>query len=644
MSEVLYFCSFLWLEPKDFFMNDIVIDVPLEKIKEDEKLFEYISFKKARKTPEVYQAKVHNAFINYFTQSSSHSSTSHTHHRNKIIIKNIGNMKRTHLHNALSYTIEKSYQESMNIFDDMDFHTELLSQHKKCAIDYLGNFVGVDEILKDWQKDFSSNKNTNEALHLVFSLNEIHSPTIMEILLQSAQNTLQSHFAEYKYILVPHAHQNKPHIHIIINKTNIFSKKKLHFNSKQECAAFYDSLREDFKQNLFVLSNGKLDYSNDVKVNRDFLRQHLDSKLENLDKFNTSNANKDDSIEQDVRFFATYKKAINSLNAKIKSLYSANEILKQEMWQTSRHLKNVEKKIKELESKGINPTQLKEKRLLLFDELSHAKNQMNKNERKANVLREHMKRFLDWEDTYKSFSHHFTLLNKKKSILSSFKSYERYLPLDVIDTLKHFKRDIAQFENTLGTNIEKMSSGIIAEVTNYNHKSNALSKKLSHLLHYKHIVSTLTFPQNNALESKKKECIDTLECNAQSLLQAIKQRMIDINAHLALTKEDLEQSLAIEHKDIKRIAYLHKKCNFLLKEQQVCERTLHKHNIALNPIPNAPQSQFSESIVTTLNLAHKAMQDNRDSYTTKAQSHKLVILESAIETKAKLTIESKKKR
>lgn len=491
-------------------MNDIVIDVSLEKIKEDEKLFEYISFRKARKTPEVYQAKVHNAFINYFTQSSSHSSTSHTHHKNKIVIKNIGNMKRTHLHNALSYTIEKSYQESMNIFDDMDFHTELLSQHKKCAIDYLGNFVGVDEILKNWQKDFSSNKNINEALHLVFSLNEIHSPACLEILLQSAQNTLQSHFTEYKYILVPHAHQNKPHIHIIINKTNIFSKKKFHFKSKQECAAFYDSLREDFKQNLFVLSNGKLDYSNDVKVNRDFLRQHLDSKLENLDTFNTSNANKDDSIEQDVRFFATYKKAINSLNAKIKSLYSANEILKQEMWQTSRHLKNVERKIKELESKGINPTKLKEKRLLLFDELSHTKNQMNKNERKANVLREHIKRFLDWEDTYKSFSHHFTLLNKKKSILSSFKSYERYLPLDVIDTLKHFKRDIAQFENTLGTNIEKMSSGIIAEATNYNHKSNAfaLSKKLSHLLHYKHIVSTLTFPQNNALESKKKECID----------------------------------------------------------------------------------------------------------------------------------------
>lgn len=71
-----------------------------------------------------------------------------------------------------------------------------------------------------------------------------------------------------------------------------------------------------------------------------------------------------------------------------------------------------------------------------------------------------------------------------------------------------------------------------------------------------------------------------------------------------------------------------KKCNFLLKEQQVCKRTLHKHNIALNPIPNAPQSQFSESIVTTLNLAHKAMQDNRDSYTTKAQSHKFVPLQS----------------
>lgn len=617
---------------KDFLMNDIVIDVPLEKIKEDEKLFEYISFRKARKTPEVYQAKVHNAFINYFTQSSSHSSTSHTHHKNNVVIKNIGNMKRVHLYNALSYTIEKSYQESMNIFDDMDFHTELLTQHKKCAIDYLGNFVGVDEILKDWQKDFSSHKNTNEALHLVFSLNEIHSPALMEILLQSAQNTLQSHFAEYKYILVPHAHQNKPHIHIIINKTNIFSKKKLHFKSKQECAAFYDSLREDFKQNLFVLSNGKLDYSNDVKVNRDFLRQHLDSKLENLDKFNTSNANKDDNIEQDMRFFATYKKAINSLNAKIKALSSHSETLKQKLRQTSRHLKNVEKKINELESQGINPTKLKEKRLLLFDELSYAKNQYDNNERKTDILREHIKRFFDWEDTYKSFSHNFTLLNKKKSILSSFKSYERYLPLDVINTLKHFKRDIAQFEHTLGTNIENISSGIIAEVTNYTHKSNAfaLSKKLSRLLYYKHIVSTLTFPQNNVLESKKKDCIDSLEFNTQNLLQALKQRMIDINAHLALAKEDLEQSLAIKNKDIKRIVYLHKKCSFLLKEYKVCEKTLQKHNIALNPAPNAPQSQLSESIVATLNLAHKAIQQNTDSHSIlkKAQSHKLVALKS----------------
>ena len=186
-------------------MNDIVIDVPLEKIKEDEKLFEYISFKKARKTPEVYQAKVHNAFINYFTQSSSHSSTSHTHHRNKIIIKNIGNMKRTHLHNALSYTIEKSYQESMNIFDDMDFHTELLSQHKKCAIDYLGNFVGVDEILKDWQKDFSSKENAKEAWHFTFSLDEAVDKHSLEALKISVSEVMKKNFVEYKFVSVIHS-------------------------------------------------------------------------------------------------------------------------------------------------------------------------------------------------------------------------------------------------------------------------------------------------------------------------------------------------------------------------------------------------------------------------------------------------------
>ncbi|BDB64192.1 hypothetical protein T36_0639 [Helicobacter cinaedi] len=121
-------------------------------------------------------------------------------------------MKKAHLKNALEYTISHS--------DD------------QVGIDYLGEFVNVNDIMRDWEQDFSSNPNTNEALHLVFSLNESHSQSVLDTLTESARQTMQSYFPTYKWVMIPHSHQNKPHIHIILNKTDIFTKKKLHFGSE----------------------------------------------------------------------------------------------------------------------------------------------------------------------------------------------------------------------------------------------------------------------------------------------------------------------------------------------------------------------------------------------------------------------------
>ncbi|MBR2112065.1 MAG: hypothetical protein IJ950_03865 [Helicobacter sp.] len=47
-------------------MREIIVDIPLEKIVYDEKLFEYPSFRKSPKVKEVYQDKLKSAFSSNF--------------------------------------------------------------------------------------------------------------------------------------------------------------------------------------------------------------------------------------------------------------------------------------------------------------------------------------------------------------------------------------------------------------------------------------------------------------------------------------------------------------------------------------------------------------------------------------------------
>lgn len=82
-------------------------------------------------------------------------------------------------------------------------------------------------VLQSWSDDFISSKaNANLAWHLVFSIDEAVNKENIEILLKSTLDSLDiSLNGEYKFIAAIHSHQNKPHCHIIVNKTNIFSKK-----------------------------------------------------------------------------------------------------------------------------------------------------------------------------------------------------------------------------------------------------------------------------------------------------------------------------------------------------------------------------------------------------------------------------------
>lgn len=143
----------------------------------------------------------------------------------------------------------------------------------------------MNEVLQDWQDDFSKNKNTNEGWHLVFSLKEIKSPEVMDILKNSVRDTLLANIPEYKWIMIPHSHQNNPHIHIVINKTNIFTKKKMGFKGKS-IVDFFERLREDFAHNVYIHSRGKLDYVNEP-CNKEFRVKNINNKIELLQSFDS---------------------------------------------------------------------------------------------------------------------------------------------------------------------------------------------------------------------------------------------------------------------------------------------------------------------------------------------------------------------
>lgn len=134
--------------------------------------------------------------------------------------------------------------------------------------------ISIEDTLKNWEKDFSNNANSKEAWHLMFSIKEKATKNNIEILQKSVDEVMKNNFFGYKYVMVTHTHQNNPHIHIILNKRNQITKKKIHFNSKDEIKEFWNDLRSDFAINL---SYRGLKYHN-----QSILEQDLDKKYKKI--------------------------------------------------------------------------------------------------------------------------------------------------------------------------------------------------------------------------------------------------------------------------------------------------------------------------------------------------------------------------
>lgn len=112
-----------------------------------------------------------------------------------------------------------------------------------------GEKISVEDKYTEWKKYFSLSENSREALHLVFIINEKKNEKNFEALEKSVIDTLRHNFLEYDYVYVLHTTQEKPHAHVILNKRNIYTKKKLHLRNN-DFEAFFGKLRSDFADNL----------------------------------------------------------------------------------------------------------------------------------------------------------------------------------------------------------------------------------------------------------------------------------------------------------------------------------------------------------------------------------------------------------
>lgn len=510
-------------------MRKVVLDVTEHLLDKDESLFEYVSFKKQKQSAVPYERKAFAQFHSHISTSKQIFSTSS--HKKQVVIKNIGNMKQEHLRNALGYCLKNS---SLNHNAPQVLLQESIAQG--IAFDQCHQALSYEQILADWSKDFSKNPHTNEALHLVFSLDEIPSQRASEILQCAVSETMQANFADYKYVMIPHNHQNRPHIHLIINKTNIFTKKKLHFKDKAEISNFFNTLREDFAYNLFTYSQGKLDYTNEL-TSKEFRENLLASKEESI----RQSASSDDgaAIVKDMEYIITQKRALDSLNIKAKVLYLRTQELEKEQRNTNIYHTNVAKKIARIMEQGKTPTRLIETRRLLADRIVCLHNQIQDNNKQLAHLRAGIKQLVDSNENFASFTKHFNALHKKKTLLSSCKGFERYLSKDLIAKLNVIKNEVHYSNAALQHHFADFSTSILQQSHFKQRSAFALQKQLRHLHTFRGIVDSMSFDDMRSSKQKDKALGDIVELEA-SLHSAILARFSYLQAQAKESKSFLE--------------------------------------------------------------------------------------------------------
>ncbi len=585
---------------------------------ESDELFDYeiIKPKKTLKIQYTYAKRYYKEvekFAKNLTQLTQEEFMRLREPQKQVVIKNIGNMTRLHSKRAMDY----------------------ITKHGELVRDEFFNEVNYNDIAEQWNEQFEKlleNKSRvkNCALHLVFSIDENCNEKNLKALELSVYQTLTNTLGyDYPFIMKLHAHQNNPHVHVIINKTNKITNKQLRFNSKDSCKEFYHTLRETFKDCLFANSKGELQYSNTPNIYKAI--KDIETELDTLEK----QARNNKSFRHENYFYKVLGSATSQIeslkkreNALSDHLDSLKSLLEKTHWEkekftppiNEKELNQQLKEIKWLNKESLTPknTYKKTQKLavckspLIKDYLYTTKKlfatqkkiiDLEKDYKDLKVLKEefskdleadlsHSKKRFELYTRLKSMSKVFiskSIVKNLEKIALDFKSdrhsisqrafeffrYMNYQNLSLTDKGNMFL--VAKFfkDSTLLVNIARFEMKKIDDsVKNSNPQGNLLDKQawLNLLEHLKRLEE-----ENYCFAKKRKEFLET--------------RAMELSKDLKFLTQANENDLPIYERGQrdKIIKRCEKSLNFLQKELQCFKTLLKSASIALENLQSNHQ-------------------------------------------------------
>lgn len=463
--------------------------------------------------------------------------------KKQVVIKNIGNLKANHLKNSLNYVITNTKNPTQDLDDSHLINAiEYASRSATSIIDENGNAIDSSQsILKAWADDLKNQRaNANLAWHLTFSIDEPITDENLSILQQSVRESLDLQLkGEYKFMIAIHSHQNKPHCHAIINKTNTFTKKKLHFNNRDEIKEFFFDLREQFKNSLCYHSKGKLLYDNSYAYERDLYSK----KLKELEEINLA----DFSSHKTFDFNGYLEKILFDLQKKESVLSSNKEAFEKQI----KELIKAREKI----AKGIDIISLLDNKK--YNELSGIIKQKAKQYKSNNALLRKITSDLEsiklFNQTIRNNLTNMSVLRQKESLIKSFKQ-SRNVSKDTSNKILLLEQELNLLKKHQKENSISIISSFSSNIKRLNAKSNLFILVPMHdnLIKYKNALDTFGInddSKNKELDENKQRTELLIDNRLKFLLQSLQS---------ALAKQD-----EVDERYLKRFA---KNMDFMIKE------------------------------------------------------------------------------
>lgn len=464
-----------------------------------------------------------------------------------VVVKLLSNLGKKGVKNAISYCVRNS--ESSFVANEN------------------GDKVSVKEILNDWEKDFGNNENSKEAWHLCFSIKENPTQENLNKLQESVSEVMQEKFYGYKYAMILHTHQNNPHIHIVVNKRNFLTNKKIHFENKGDIKEFFSDIREDFSYSLRARG---LNYENKNALEKN-LEASYQKKKERVDTLKTDFREFFKNYYDEYDFTIKNNKDLEDKKKKIANFMKENENLyKQKSNLIDLLVQYTEQKSKKRyqalkEIKKINQS-LREQKSTIAREL-----------KELSLLEKQQDNFKQMQ-TKAIYATAHNVFIQKDFIKAYEKMYPNHKGASKTQIKDYFlvKSAIEKQTKEIETNYRKViKENNLDFLKTYNPalKTNAFKLVKS----YKELEKNIYLLQNSSLESyETKNYIETLQKNQKFIQKLMDKRSEELEKKI---KERMQKDKRIQHLETRS-----KSDNFLINEYALACKFLQKESfIKLRP-------------------------------------------------------------